>query len=645
MLAQASCQFLSRIHGWLSYNKFVKAILDFRMNMHSLAMSSKSARDTYGLSISREMLNNHVKRVQDYEKGLLLLIGLINLRLRNKPKGGGILRARSSVQDFTLKFSERMCSFKINDVKFYKAYLLPNSKLEICHGANFNALGGSLITKGEGFQSQHLERNRLYMHEKLSELLGVHIQSVVEFAKNLPHFSSLSQPDQLALLKGSFPEVWIVQSARFITFNDFKMTMYNGAAVKREELEFVYGPPVMEAAFQFAADFCRLHLNEVEIALFCAVLLTKPDRLGVTDVEKAKSVNQQYLALLRYQIEGRPEAAFVLESLSALTSRLAAFSDMMRKVMAWFRKWWHTTKLSPLHAEIYDIPQNQNHTLAPLYPNFQSSTYIPAPASELYSNNNSAYYPLKEEQSHLPYQQYTSQPDYSGMYSNGAQGTYYSTPVEHYTDPAMHSQQIQQFMYLNGVQQERWHTSAFEPYSTDMATNGKPYSQESQQGAAVHNTEVARADRVSSGAYQEETNQARSLGSTESPGAIQGDAIQSVAKTSEGRNVVQQIGDNPIVSGDDPFAIYQNARIPVISGSSNNNGTGQDQLWNNQEGDKNDTKREMPTLTPAPELMASMEQGSSQREPELKQEVEDTDDVGKSNVKTPHLAPYFTHPL
>lgn len=79
------------------------------------------------------------------------------------------------------------------------------------------------------------------MHEKLSELLGVHIQSVVEFAKNLPHFSSLSQPDQLALLKGSFPEVWIVQSARFITFNDFKMTMYNGAAVKREELEFVYG--------------------------------------------------------------------------------------------------------------------------------------------------------------------------------------------------------------------------------------------------------------------------------------------------------------------------------------------------------------------------------------------------------------------
>ncbi|VDL47621.1 unnamed protein product [Hymenolepis diminuta] len=478
-----------------------------------------------------------------------------------------------------------------------------------------------------------MERNRLYMHEKLSELLGVHIQSVVEFAKNLPHFSSLSQPDQLALLKGSFPEVWIVQSARFITFNDFKMTMYNGAAVKREELEFVYGPPVMEAAFQFAADFCRLHLNEVEIALFCAVLLTKPDRLGVADVEKAKSVNQQYLALLRYQIEGRPEAAFVLESLSALTSRLAAFSDMMRKVMAWFRKWWHTTKLSPLHAEIYDIPQNQNHTLAPLYPNFQSSTYIPAPASELYSNNNSAYYPLKEEQSHLPYQQYTSQPDYSGMYSNGAQGAYYSTPVEQYTDPAMHSQQIQQFMYLNGVQQERWHASAFEPYSTDMATNGKTYSQESQQGATVHNTEVQRTDRVSSGAYQEETNQARSLGSTESPGAIQGDAIQSVTKTSEGRNVVQQIGDNPIVSGDDPFAIYQNARIPVISGSSNNNGTGQDQLWNNQEGDKNDMKREMPTLTPAPELMASMEQASSQREPELKQEVEDADDVGKSNVK------------
>ncbi|VDO02674.1 unnamed protein product [Rodentolepis nana] len=390
----------------------------------------------------------------------------------------------------------------------------------------------------------------------------------------------------------------------------------------------------MEAAFQFAADFCRLHLNEIEIALYCAAILTKPDRSGVTDVEKARSVNQQYLALLRYQVENRSEGPFVLESLSALSTRLSAFSDMMRKVMAWFRKWWHTTKLSPLHAEIYDIPQNQNHTLAPLYPNFQGSAYIPPPNPELYSNNTSAYYPLKEEPSQPPYQQYSSQPDYANMYSNGAQGAYYSSQVEQYSDQAMHSQQIQQFMYLNGMQQERWHASAFEPYSTDMATNGKAYSQEAQQGSVVHNTEVSRTDRASNGSYQEEMNRARSLGSTESPGAMQGDSIQSVTKSSEERSVAQQqIGDNPIVSGDDPFAIYQNARIPVVPGSSNNNGSGQNQLWSNQEADKKDIKEEMPTLTPAPEVLASIEKANCKQEPELKTELKETDDMGKSNVE------------
>lgn len=78
------------------------------------------------------------------------------------------------------------------------------------------------------------------MHEALSELLAVHIQSIVEFAKALPHFNSLSQPDQLALLKGAFPELWIVHSARFISIRDQKLVMWNGAAVSKGDLEFVY---------------------------------------------------------------------------------------------------------------------------------------------------------------------------------------------------------------------------------------------------------------------------------------------------------------------------------------------------------------------------------------------------------------------
>lgn len=78
------------------------------------------------------------------------------------------------------------------------------------------------------------------MHEALSPTIALHIQSVVEFAKAIPNFVLLTQPDQLALLKAAFPEVWIVQAARTISYSDQTMMLCDGHLIGKAELDFIY---------------------------------------------------------------------------------------------------------------------------------------------------------------------------------------------------------------------------------------------------------------------------------------------------------------------------------------------------------------------------------------------------------------------
>lgn len=377
--------------------------------------------------------------------------------------------------------------------------------------------------------------------------------------------------------------------------------------------------------------------------------------MGLVEVAKVAAINDQFQSALRYQLEARPEpVSIILEKLTAATAQLAHFSDMMRTVMTWFQKCWYNTKLSPLHAEIYDIPQTPTTATASATQvqdynsvEFQNSVYAPITAPVLYSTaTTSSYCVPKPPQSMLHYQHYANlatQSDYIGMYND--QGTYYSNPID-YVDGVLQTQQLQQqqqFIYPPG--QERWHNSAFEPYSTDMPTLAKAYTQEVRSlDIDTVNTEVSRDDITSSGTFPEGQARSRSLSSTTSPGVVTGEVMQSVVtikpsqgaassldKESENRNIIS-VGENTIVSSDDPFALYQNADVPLISGS-NNNGKGceveHDQTsWSEKGGldggkGTSGTKMEMPMLIPAPEAMAAIERS---KEPVLKQEEQDDEE-------------------
>ncbi|VDK43374.1 unnamed protein product [Taenia asiatica] len=501
----------------------------------------------------------------------------------------------------------------------------------------------NIVPKEGGFPPFKLDETRLRMHEALSPVIAHHIQSVVEFAKAIPSFVSLTQPDQLALLKAAFPEVWIVQASRKISYSEQTMMLCNGHIICRTELDFVYTPQLTCAIFDFAAEFCALNLSDIEIGLYSAVLLTKPSRHGLSDTAKVGVMHERFLAALSYQLEAKHESVSdVMNKLTLATNRLAELSESMHFTMGWFRSYWYRTRLSPLYSELYDIPQGGEGTARPpqtqpyMPIDFQSLAYTPSQAPMAYTTGATSYTAPRTPQAIFHYHQYQSFPpsqDYLAMYN--AQGNTYPSMTD-YTDESQH----QPFHYTPG--QERWHSSAFEPYSTDMQSTVRTYGHETQRVDSDAVGDATRDENTSASAYTESHVRSRSHSSTTSPGFASNDVGQSnssrpplphpppisssrgaasfVGETTKmiNRNVVSMT-DSTIVSGDDPFAAYQSVDVTVVprdnSSVANIETESGHPNWsdfsslNGLEKDANGLKPEMPTLIPAPEIMAVIERG------------------------------------
>ncbi|CAH8626949.1 unnamed protein product [Dicrocoelium dendriticum] len=223
---------------------------------------------------------------------------------------------------------------------------------------------GCKSTSASTFWPEKVDEYRLRMHEQLSQLLAPSIQQVVEFAKRLPDFSHLGQPDQLVLIKAAFFELWLLQAARLVSSLDRTLTMADGKQISKEELDFVYSPNVVCMMFAFSETFNALTLNDVEIALCCAVVLTKPDRYGLAEPNMVSVMQERLLSALRMQLErNRPNEPNLLAQVRSSIMQLGAIGVDLQLCVRWYRENWYRTRLAPLYAETYDIPHEENPTV------------------------------------------------------------------------------------------------------------------------------------------------------------------------------------------------------------------------------------------------------------------------------------------
>ncbi|KAL3316127.1 hypothetical protein Ciccas_005234 [Cichlidogyrus casuarinus] len=205
------------------------------------------------------------------------------------------------------------------------------------------------------------------MHDNLSHLMAPSIQQVVEFAKRIPQFATLEQPDQLILIKGAFFEVWLAQVSKLINVQERAITLAEGRQVLKQEFDFIFTPSLVGMMIDFSIGFNQLMLSDTEIALFSAILLTNPanttnmlfisERPNLTERSKLVSIQDYIMAALRVHLSRYHENwQMLLQQINNMINHLYGIGQAMQTSMQWFRENWSRTKLAPLYAEIYDIP-------------------------------------------------------------------------------------------------------------------------------------------------------------------------------------------------------------------------------------------------------------------------------------------------
>ncbi|XP_053195031.1 nuclear receptor subfamily 1 group D member 1-like [Scomber japonicus] len=125
------------------------------------------------------------------------------------------------------------------------------------------------------------------------------VREVVEFAKQIPGFGSLTQNDQVTLLKAGTFEVLMVRFSSLFDVKEQTVTFLSGATYSLEELRSMGMSCILAAMFHFSHKLAALQLSPEELGLFTAVVLVSADRSGIESVPLVEQLQENLIQALR----------------------------------------------------------------------------------------------------------------------------------------------------------------------------------------------------------------------------------------------------------------------------------------------------------------------------------------------------------
>ncbi|KAF7698021.1 nuclear receptor subfamily 1 group D member 1 [Silurus meridionalis] len=125
------------------------------------------------------------------------------------------------------------------------------------------------------------------------------VREVVEFAKHIPGFSSLSQNDQITLLKAGTFEVLMVRFASLFNVKEKTVTFISGTTYSLEALKSMGMGALLRTMFDFSEKLSALELSAEELGLFTAVVLVSTDRSGIENVKSVEMLQDGLIKALR----------------------------------------------------------------------------------------------------------------------------------------------------------------------------------------------------------------------------------------------------------------------------------------------------------------------------------------------------------
>ncbi|KAL7860513.1 hypothetical protein AOLI_G00168620 [Acnodon oligacanthus] len=125
------------------------------------------------------------------------------------------------------------------------------------------------------------------------------VREVVEFAKHIPGFSSLSQNDQVTLLKAGTFEVLMVRFASLFNVKEKTVTFISGTTYSLEALKNMGMGDLLGTMFDFSEKLNALELSPEELGLFTAVVLVSADRSGIENINSVEMLQESLIRALR----------------------------------------------------------------------------------------------------------------------------------------------------------------------------------------------------------------------------------------------------------------------------------------------------------------------------------------------------------
>ncbi|XP_043545391.1 retinoic acid receptor beta isoform X2 [Chiloscyllium plagiosum] len=153
--------------------------------------------------------------------------------------------------------------------------------------------------------ADHRVRLDLGLWDKFSELATKCIIKIVEFAKRLPGFTSLTIADQITLLKAACLDILILRICTRYTPEQDTMTFSDGLTLNRIQMHNAGFGPLTDLVFTFANQLLPLEMDDTETGLLSAICLICGDRQDLEDAGKVDKLQEPLLEALKIYIRKR----------------------------------------------------------------------------------------------------------------------------------------------------------------------------------------------------------------------------------------------------------------------------------------------------------------------------------------------------
>ncbi|XP_044303153.1 retinoic acid receptor alpha isoform X5 [Varanus komodoensis] len=177
-------------------------------------------------------------------------------------------------------------------------------KVRKAHQETFPALCqlGKYTTNNSSDQRVSLD---IDLWDKFSELSTKCIIKTVEFAKQLPGFTTLTIADQITLLKAACLDILILRICTRYTPDQDTMTFSDGLTLNRTQMHNAGFGPLTDLVFAFANQLLPLEMDDAETGLLSAICLICGDRQDLEQPDRVDKLQEPLLEALKVYVRKR----------------------------------------------------------------------------------------------------------------------------------------------------------------------------------------------------------------------------------------------------------------------------------------------------------------------------------------------------